>query len=41
VEPELQRYIRGVICTVETEFADFQSEYLGEYEAIFETALIR
>jgi hypothetical protein len=24
-----------------TEFADFRSEYIGEYEAIFETALTR
>jgi hypothetical protein len=29
---------RGVIDTAETEFAEFRSEYLGKYEAIFKTA---
>jgi hypothetical protein len=34
--------LRGFIDTAgETKFADFRSEYLGEYEAIFEKALIR
>jgi hypothetical protein len=27
-------YLRGVIDTAETEFADFRSQYLGNYEAI-------
>jgi hypothetical protein len=31
----------GVIDTADIEFADFCSEYLGEYEAKCETALTR
>jgi hypothetical protein len=31
----------GVMDTAETEFADFRSKYLGEFEATFETALTR
>jgi hypothetical protein len=30
---------RGLIDTAEANFADFRIEFLGEFEAIFETAL--
>jgi hypothetical protein len=34
-------YFSGVIDPTETDFDDFQSDYLSEYEAIHETALAR
>jgi hypothetical protein len=30
---------RGVNDTAETDFGDFRSDYLGEYDAIFKTVL--
>jgi hypothetical protein len=34
-------HISGVIDTNETDFRDFRSDYLGEYEAICDTVLAR
>jgi hypothetical protein len=38
-DPDLIFGFSGVIGTAESDFDDFRSEYLGEYEAICETVL--